>query len=215
MSTILEQFLGPFSLDYFHLPKDPQVGQTTLFWYAFFTLFWFVLFFLIAPRHPLPAFIAKRLKTKEDRFHVGHRLVCMYAGAATFIFPLYWVLFSADYTCGRFNSPFEIVIFSSLAGHYISDTLFMYYHGFLDFGNLLHHFMGILAYSQGLYFQHNFYQLMPHLVVGEITNVNMHLREVYRRMGWRYTWTYYFNEYQYSYMYMLARGVLIPACFYL
>ncbi len=34
-------------------------------------------------------------------------------------------------------------------------------------------------------------------------------------MGWRYTWTYYFNEYLYSYTYMIARGVLIPGVFIL
>ncbi len=76
----------------------------------------------------------------------------MYSGSATFLVPLYWLMFMPDYECGKFNSDIEIIIFSSLVGHLISDTLYMWYHGFLDFGNLLHHMMGILAYSQGILF---------------------------------------------------------------
>jgi hypothetical protein len=130
------------------------------------------------------------------------------------VVPLYWAFFMADYSCGKVNSDFEIIIFSSVSGHFVADMLFMWYHGFLDFGNFLHHFMGIFVYVQLFYFQHNFNQLVLHLLAAEITNVNMHIREVYRRMGWRYTWLYYVNEYQYSFMYMTIRALVIPALFY-
>lgn len=42
----------------------------------------------------------------------------------------------------------------------------------------------------------------------------MHLREIYKRIGWRYTWSYYLNEYYYSGAYMLCRGLIIPCVFY-
>lgn len=42
----------------------------------------------------------------------------------------------------------------------------------------------------------------------------MHLREVFKRIGWRYTWAYYWNEYQYCLMYIVCRSIWIPACYY-
>jgi len=42
----------------------------------------------------------------------------------------------------------------------------------------------------------------------------MHLREIFKRIGWRYTWAYYWNEYQYCYMYILCRAIWIPGVFY-
>jgi hypothetical protein len=43
----------------------------------------------------------------------------------------------------------------------------------------------------------------------------MHIREILKRFGMRYTRAYYFNEYFYSYLYMLCRGLLIPSIYYL
>ena len=42
----------------------------------------------------------------------------------------------------------------------------------------------------------------------------MHLREVFKRIGLRYTWAFYWNEYQYCVMYILCRSLWIPACYY-
>ena len=42
----------------------------------------------------------------------------------------------------------------------------------------------------------------------------MHLREVYKCIGMRYTWAYYFNEYQYCFCYITCRSIWIPICYY-
>jgi hypothetical protein len=55
---------------------------------------------------------------------------------------------------------------------------------------------------------------MIHILPGDATNASMHLREILKRFGLRYTWSYYANEYYYCYAYMLCRGLIIPCLFY-
>ena len=54
-----------------------------------------------------------------------------------------------------------------------------------------------------------------HLIFGDLTNASMHLREILKRFGMRYTWSYYLNEYYYCATYMICRGLIIPSLFYL
>ena len=42
----------------------------------------------------------------------------------------------------------------------------------------------------------------------------MHIREIVKRFGMRYTWTYYANEYYYCITYMICRGLIIPSLYY-
>jgi hypothetical protein len=59
------------------------------------------------------------------------------------------------------------------------------------------------------------YLNMIHILPGDVTNASMHLREILKRLGMRYTWSYYMNEYYYCAAYMLCRGLIIPCLFYL
>lgn len=103
---------------------------------------------------------------------------------------------------------------ANILGHFLWDCLFMKYHGFLDAGNLIHHIMGLVTYSFTAYQQHNFNLLVMNLLPAEFSNVNMHLREVYKRIGLRFSWAYYFNEYQYCFTYIVCRSIWIPICYY-
>lgn len=42
----------------------------------------------------------------------------------------------------------------------------------------------------------------------------MNMREVYKRIGWRYTNSYYLNEFGYFFLYIICRSIWIPACYY-
>ena len=55
---------------------------------------------------------------------------------------------------------------------------------------------------------------MLHFVPGESTNAAMHLRELIKRFGMRYTWSFYANEYYYCGAYMICRGIFIPCVYY-
>lgn len=99
-------------------------------------------------------------------------------------------------------------------GHFVADLTFMTYNGFLDTGNLIHHLMGISTYVCTGYLQHNFNALSLNILPAEISNIQMNLREVFKRMGWRYTKTYYINEWQYFIFYVICRSIWIPLCYY-
>ena len=87
----------------------------------------FVLFFVIAPNHPLPASLASKLKKPYDRMVVGHRLVCLYNGFGAFLVSAYWLLFIRDIQCGKQNSFIETLLFTNMSAHLLWDTLFMKY----------------------------------------------------------------------------------------
>ena len=55
---------------------------------------------------------------------------------------------------------------------------------------------------------------MIHILPGDATNASMHLREILKRFGLRYSWSYYANEYYYCCAYMICRGLIIPCLFY-
>jgi hypothetical protein len=110
------------------------------------------MFFVVAKNHPLPAKIAARLKTPYDRMVVGHRLVCLYTGFGSFLASSYWLLFIRDIECGKYNTLYETVLISNILAHFIWDCTFMQVNGFLDFGNLMHHVLGSISYSTGIYF---------------------------------------------------------------
>jgi hypothetical protein len=56
---------------------------------------------------------------------------------------------------------------------------------------------------------------MIHVAFGDATNASMHLREILKRFGLRYTWSYYANEYYYCITYMICRGLCIPFIYYI
>jgi hypothetical protein len=174
-----------------------------------------ILFFVVAENHPLPSRFAKKLSKPYDRMVVGHRLVCLYNGFGAFLASAYWILFIREIECGKKNSLYETIVFSNMCAHLLWDTVYMKYKGFLDFGNFLHHVMGTISYGSGIYYQHNMYLNMIHILPGDVTNASMHLREILKRLGMRYTWSYYMNEYYYCAAYMLCRGLIIPCLFYL
>jgi hypothetical protein len=199
---------------WWNLPFDEEYSKTVFQWFIIMNVLQFFLFFVVAENHPLPAKLAAKLKKPYDRMVVGHRLVCAYNGFGAFLVALYWVIFIREIECGKKNSLYETILFCNMCAHFIWDSLFMKYKGFLDFGNFLHHFMGTIVYGSGIYFQHNLYLNMMHIVAGDATNAAMHFREILKRFGLRYSLSYYTNEYYYSYTYMFCRGVVIPALFY-
>jgi hypothetical protein len=138
----------------------------------------------------------------------------MYNGLFAFLGSTFWVLFLRDIRCGKQNTIYETILFANMSAHFIWDTVYMQYQGFLDFGNFLHHVMGVLVYGTAVVWQHNLYLGMLHFVPGESTNVAMHLREFIKRFGMRCTWAYYTNEYYYCGAYMICRGIFIPCVYY-
>jgi len=174
---------------------------------------WFLLFFVGSHVHPLPSSLTKTMK-KEDLFHIRYRLICCYHGMSALIMAFIWHLIDNDRTCSKRITDFELLMLVNTSSHLLWDTIFMQYYNFLDFGNFMHHMIGIIGYNFTVYSQHNFNMLVINLLPGEMTNASMHLRDILRRLGWRYTWAYYANEYYYSFAYMFCRSWWLPSAYY-
>ena len=195
------------------LPRTEEMTSKTIKYVIASNVFWFIMFFIIGLNHPLPK--ALKEKTKPyDQLVLRHRFIQVYHGIIAFLMGLYWYIAKNDTTCGKKIDDFELLMLVNTSGHFIWDCLFMKYHGFLDTGNLIHHLMGIVSYYFTAYQQYNHNLLALNILPAEFTNINMHLREVFKRIGWRYTWAFYWNEYQYCAMYILCRSLWIPACYF-
>jgi hypothetical protein len=164
--------------------------------------------------HPIPSFYEKKMSAK-DKLIWRHRVINAYHGAVAVILSLYW--YATMYTTenSRKITPFELVMLSHTGGYLTMDTVFMWTEGFLDMGNFIHHFIGVLVYYSIAYLQYDYTFMAIHLLPGEFSNVAMHMREILKRMGLRYTKAYYLNDFCYYFEYLGCRTVWIPSIYYL
>lgn len=195
------------------LPRDEETSKKIMTYIIGSNIVWFIMFFVIGLNHPLPKLVMEKTKP-YDQLVLRHRLIQVYHGIVAFLMGLYWYIARNDRTCSKKIDDYELIMLVNTSGHFIWDVIFMKYHGFLDTGNLIHHLMGITTYYFGAYAQYNHNLIALNILPAELTNVNMHLREVFKRIGWRYTWAYYWNEYQYCFLYIICRSIWIPACYY-
>lgn len=195
------------------LPREADFAVKGVQYLLAANVIWFFMFFVLGHVHPLPKSLTGNCK-EYDKLVLRHRLVCIYHGVVAWSMGVYWHLTVNDRSCSKRISDLELAMLVNTWAHFFWDVAFMKYHGFLDTGNLIHHIMGLVSYSFTLFQQHNHNLLCLNILPAEFSNVNMHLREVYKRFGWRYTWAYYFNEYQYIFTYIVCRSLWIPACYY-
>lgn len=143
-----------------------------------------------------------------------HRIISCLHGAIATLFGLYYTTFKLDLTCGKENTYFETFLMAQTSAFLLADFIYMLVNKFLDVGNLAHHMMGIVAYSAVFSGQQDACYFAFHILPGEISNVHMNLREVFRKIGMRYTKTYFHNEFQYLIIYLIARMLWIPSIYY-
>ena len=141
-------------------------------------------------------------------------MINTYHGVCATLLTFYWYLTRFSGECGKPNSIYETVVLSHTFGYLFMDTVFMWHKGFLDNGNLIHHMFGVSSYILCGYNLHNFNFMCIHLLPGELSNANMHGREIIKRMGLRYSKLYYLNDYMYYCEYLVCRIFWIPALYF-
>jgi hypothetical protein len=196
-----------------NLPRDPEWTTKSLVYLAAGNIFWAILFFVGSHYHPLPSFITKKVG-KDDLFHIRYRLICCYHALTATLFAFIWHLVDRDLSCSKRITDFELLMLVNTWTHLVWDLIFMKYYDMLDFGNVMHHMIGIVGYTFTVYSQHNFNVLCINLLSGEITTTAMHVRDIIRRMGWRYTMTFYANDFFYAFGYMFCRSWWLPSAYY-
>lgn len=153
---------------------------------------WAGLFFSSKYTLPLPA--TWKLKP-FDNIIIRHRIISSFHGLVSTLAGIYYTVYHLDFTCGKENTKLETLIMCNTSAFLLADMMFMIVNKFLDVGNLLHHMMGICGYSAVFIAQKDACYFVLHIVPGEITNIQMNLREVFRKIGMRYTKVYYHIEF--------------------
>ncbi|CDW86390.1 transmembrane protein 56 [Stylonychia lemnae] len=176
-------------------------------------LIWGFMFFVGCYHHPIPTYYAKRMSQK-DKLIWRFRVINAYHGGLAFIGGVIWYITQLDTSCTRKNNTYELMMLANTSSYLVMDGIFMWTEGFLDGGNLMHHVFGIMGYYAIAYFQHDYTHMALHMVPAEFSNVPMHMREILKRMGMRYTWSYYINDFAYYLTYFMCRGFWIPSVYY-
>lgn len=164
--------------------------------------------------HPIPASYEKKM-TDFDKLMWRHRVISCYHGGAAVILSLIWHYYCFTTENSRKITDFELFMLSNTGVWLFMDTVFMYTEGFLDLGNLIHHILGFSVYFSLAYCQYDYTPLAIHLLPGELSNIQMNSREIIKRMGLRYTKSYYYNEFAYCITYLFCRVFWIPSIYYL
>lgn len=195
------------------LPYDAEHAKLTLTILGIFYTIWTLLYFVGCYHHWIPSYYAKKMND-YDKLIFRFRVVNCYHGASAVGLSLYWYLTDYSTQYGRRNSTLELIALSNTMAYLTMDGVFMQYEKFLDMGNFLHHLIGVLIYGSIAYGGFDFTFFALHLLPGEISNVAMHLREIIKRCGMRYTKLYYLNDYMYYCEYLACRTVWIPSIYY-
>ena len=192
---------------------DPEVTKQLYQIYGAWFTFWMLLYFIGGYTHPIPKSWAAKMKP-YDKLIWRHRVISIYHAFLALTFSSIWYITDFNMGCSKKNTFLEYNLAANTATFLVADGIFMKYNGFLDNGNFWHHVFGFLGYSSSAYLQHNLGFLAMVLFPAEISNIQMNMREVYKRVGWRYTKAYYFNEFQYFVIYFIVRTTWIPSTYY-
>ena len=178
---------------------------------AILTATWFALFYFAKYYIPLPK---DKIKKPFDAMIVRHRMVSALHGFVALCFSANYMANHMNLTCGKQNTYYETLTLANTFGFLLADFIYMVVMGFLDFGNAMHHALGIVSYTYAFYTQKDLCYLSFHLFPAEVSNIQMNFRELLRKIGLRYSKSYFFNEFNYMGVYLLARMIWIPSIYY-
>lgn len=99
--------------------------------------------------------------------------------------------------CGEKNTRFEAIIMNFTNGYFAYDFVAMAYLGILDKSMTIHHLICIGGLSAGLWTGLSADVLVSALFLTEISNPSMHMRNMLRLLGFRYTKAYETSEWSY------------------
>ena len=93
-------------------------------------------------------------------------------------------------------------------GYFTYDMLTMAWYGLLDRDMCLHHIGGVLGTSIAVFSGINLYTLIWGAAIGELSNPCLHLRTMFKHLGWRYARCYEVAELAFFFLFVFARLVL-------
>ena len=99
-------------------------------------------------------------------------------------------------------------------GYFIYDTIACVYYGLWDGKLLIHHFMTSMGLGGSSFTGKGGCAILLGIVIAEISNFPMHMRQILKNHGLRHTRTYEYLERLYFTLYIIARGIFSPVVFF-
>ena len=110
------------------------------------------------------------------------------------------------------TSNFQSNILLSSLGYFLYDLIACYYYGLFDMDLLIHHAVASLGLAWGVFSGWGASCAITGIVITEVSNFPMHVRNIARNFGRKHTKIYEYNERAYFFLYIVSRGIFGPEC---
>jgi hypothetical protein len=166
------------------------------------------IFYLSVKITPLSWFVGSREISKKHELDLRNRVVSFVHGFLAMLAGGYHFL-QGGAECGETNTELQRMVMVFSLSYFIYDTFAMAAEGILDVSMMIHHPLCLAGLFIPLYENISGNFCMLAIFLSEISNPPMHLRQMLRLTGRRYTKSYEAVEIMFIMMYCYARFVAI------
>lgn len=142
----------------------------------------------------------------KDELDVKNRLISFAHGLILLIFSSY-TYYRMPGSCGDANTQYDKNLIYCAVGYFFYDFFAMAYYGLLDKTMTIHHWVCIIGMSQPLTTGTSANFVVMGMFVAECSNPAMHLRNIIKHYGLRYTKAYETMEISFLLLYIFGRYI--------
>jgi len=162
-------------------------------------IFWWLLYAFIH------IFIHIKHKNIKDVYDTKNRIVSIIHGLFCIYISFYDVFVNKTDKCGNDNSNFQNNSLIISCSYFLYDAIACLIFGISNVPMFIHHFVCVLGFYFGIIYNNSATEMIRGLLVAEVTNPIMHLREIFKNYGLGKTKTYLLLDIIYMIMYMFSR----------
>ena len=148
---------------------------------------------------------------RHEMLDLRNRLVSTVHGFFAIILTAYNTFFKAA-ACGDSNTHFEDLLLVFSLSYFWYDMLSMAYLGIMDRNMFMHHVFSISGITFTVYSSTSGHEVIYGFLATEVSNPAMHLRQILRYLGLRYSKSYEAAEYSFAVSYLIARMGGVTHC---
>ena len=181
--------------------------QTTMFVYSF--IFWWFLYLLIH------YFVKIDNKSPKNQIDTNNRLISIIHGLFSIYVSLIDYFQERSGICGNLNTYYQNNAMIISCSYFLYDFIACNLDRISNLAMNLHHLVCIFGFYGAILYNNSATEIMGALLLTEITNPSMHLREILKNYGLKKTKIYLVFDLIYMTKYILARLVFsIPQIIY-
>jgi hypothetical protein len=190
---------------------DPVLFEQDLTYIAVGFVAWSALYSVI---RMLPnSMLFKEEPSKADNLDLRNRIVSIIHGTSALCAGAYHFI-QGGAECGVLNTSLQRAVLCFSLSYFTYDLVCMWIEGILDKAMMIHHPLCLLGLFIPLYENISGMECMLAIFLSEISNPMMHIRQILRISGRRYTKAYEITEVTFISLYFYARFIAIGPVVY-